>query len=156
MQADCIETDRVLLADDRMSGASRQEQIAMNRQTRVARSLTDRVLGGVCGGLSAYLGLNPWWARGLFVLLTVLSGGVAALLYLVLWWMLPAYTTLEVSPAGRDVGPLLLVGLLFALTGGVTAARGMGLLNGPTGADLFWPGMIMLVGLALLVRELRA
>ncbi len=128
----------------------------MIRQTRVARSLTDRVLGGVCGGLSAYLGLNPWWARGLFALLTVLSGGVAALLYLILWWGLPAYTTPDAPPAGRDTGTLLLVGVLFVLAGAVTAARAMDLLSGPGGVDLFWPGMLVLVGLALLVRELRA
>lgn len=128
----------------------------MIRQTRVARSLRDRVLGGVCGGLGAYLGVSAWWARGVFALLTVLSGGVAALLYLMLWWILPPYEMTETSVSGRDLGTLLLVALLTILTGVVIVARGLGLLTGPGGADLFWPGMVLLVGLVLVWRELRA
>ncbi len=126
------------------------------RQTRVARSLIDRVLGGVCGGLSAYLGINAWWARVLTVLLTVLTGGVAAVLYLILWWTLPADLTPGQAVPGRDLGKLLLVGLLIALGGAVTLARGLGLLSGPQGGDLFWPGVVVAVGLALLWREWRS
>lgn len=132
-----------------------EDQKRMNQQTRVARSLLDRVLGGVCGGLGAYLGINAWWIRGVFVLLTLLSGGVAALLYLMLWWLLPAYEMLTSPANGRDLGTLLLVGLLTALTGAVIVARGMGVLTGPGGADLFWPGMVLLIGLVLVGRELR-
>lgn len=128
----------------------------MERQTRVARSLVDRVLGGVCGGLSAYLGINPWWARALTVILTVLTGGVAALLYLILWWTLPADLTPGEPVPGRDLGRLLLVGLLIALGGAVALARGLGLLTSPQGADLFWPGVIVVVGLTLLWREWRS
>lgn len=128
----------------------------MGRQTRVARSLVDRVLGGVCGGLGAYLGINPWWARALTVILTVLTGGVAALLYLILWWILPPDLTPNEPAPGRDLGRLLLVGLLIALGGAVALARGLGLLTSPQGADLFWPGVIVVVGLTLLWREWRS
>lgn len=126
------------------------------RQTRVARNPMDRVLGGVCGGLAAYLGINAWWARAAFGLLAALSGGVVILLYLILWWVLPPYDVLQPPAGGRDLGTLLGVALLFALTGAITVARGLGMLTGPGGADLFWPGMLLLVGLALLWRELRA
>lgn len=128
----------------------------MGRQTRVARSLVDRVLGGVCGGLSAYLGINPWWARALTVILTVLTGGVAALLYLILWWTLPSDLTPGEPVPGRDLGRLLLIGLLIALGGAVALTRGLGLLTSPQGADLFWPGVIVVVGLTLLWREWRS
>ncbi|MBN2471422.1 MAG: PspC domain-containing protein [Anaerolineae bacterium] len=128
----------------------------MMRQTRVARSPLDRVLGGICGGLGAYLGINAWWVRAAFVALAVLSGGVVALLYLVLWWVLPAYDVLAPPAGGRDLGRLLVVVLLMALAGAITVARGMGALTGPTDTDLFWPGMLLLTGLALLWRTLRA
>ncbi len=128
----------------------------MMRQTRVARSPEDRVLGGVCGGLSAYLGINAWWARLALVALAALSGGVVILLYLVLWWVLPAYDVLAPPAGGRDLGRLLGVALLLALTGAVTVARATGALSSPAGVDLFWPGMLLLTGLALLWRELRA
>jgi len=129
---------------------------SMRRQTRVARSLVDRVLGGVCGGLSAYLGINPWWARALAVVLTVLTGGVAGLLYLILWWTLPPDLTPGEAAPGRDLGKLLLVGLLIVLAGAAALARGLGLLSGPQGLDLFWPGVIVVVGLTLLWREWRS
>lgn len=127
----------------------------MAQQTRLARSLLDRVFGGVCGGISAYLGVNPWWARALLVILTVLSGGVAALLYLILWWTMPVDLTPEIPHPGRSTGTLLLVGLAIVLIGGIIAARGMGLFSGPSGADLFWPGVVIIIGAALFLRELR-
>jgi phage shock protein C len=126
------------------------------KRMRVTRSLTDRVLGGVCGGLSAYLGINPWWTRVLVAVLTVISGGVAGLLYLILWWTLPPDLPYTEAPAGRDLGRLLLVGVVIALTGAVVAARGMGVLSGPDGTDLFWPGVVMIIGAALLLRQIRA
>ncbi len=122
---------------------------------RVARSLTDRVFGGVCGGLSAYLGINAWWARLALILLTPLSGGVVALLYLVLWWTMPLNLEPDVPHVGRDLGALLLVGLAIILTGAIVLARGMGLLTGPGGADLFWPAVAVAVGGALLWRQWR-
>lgn len=122
---------------------------------RLARSLTDRVLGGVCGGLGAYLGINPWWARLAFAVLAVLSGGVAALLYLILWWTLPLNLEPDVPYAGRNLGLLLWVGGATILTGLVVLARGLGLLSGPGGADLFWPGVALIVGAALFWRQVR-
>jgi phage shock protein PspC (stress-responsive transcriptional regulator) len=122
---------------------------------RMARSLTDRVFGGVCGGVSAYLGINPWWGRALLAVLTVLSGGVAALLYLILWWTLPPDLTPDEPYAGRDIGALLLVSAVIILTGVIITARGMGVLSGPGGQDIFWPALVMIVGAALLVRQIR-
>lgn len=121
----------------------------------MARSLTDRVFGGVCGGVSGYLGLNPWWMRLLFVVLTVMSGGVVALLYLILWWTLVPDLMPDEPYPGRDLGTLLLVSLAVVLTGLIVMARGMGTLSGPSGSDLFWPGVLMIVGAALLLRQLR-
>jgi phage shock protein C len=125
------------------------------RTNRVARSLTDRVLGGVCGGLSAYLGINPWWARGLFLVLAVLSSGAAAVLYLMLWWMLPVDLTPDEPQPGRDLVRLLSVAGLIILVGLLILAQGMDALRGPGGLDLFWPGMVLLLGAALVWQQLR-
>jgi phage shock protein PspC (stress-responsive transcriptional regulator) len=122
---------------------------------RVARSLTDRVFGGVCGGLGGYLGLNAWWARLAFIVLTPLSGGVVGLLYLILWWTMGVNLTPGVPNEGRDLGTLLLVALMIAMTGAVILARGAGILTGPGGADLFWPAMVALAGAALLWQQVR-
>lgn len=44
------------------------------------RSKTDRLLGGVCGGLYKYTGINSWFWR----ILMILIGG-AFWVYLLLW-----------------------------------------------------------------------
>lgn len=52
------------------------------------RSGTDRMAGGVCGGLAEYSGVDAALWRVGFVALTLL-GGSGVLLYLLLWVLLP-------------------------------------------------------------------
>ncbi len=56
---------------------------------RLHRSRTDRMIGGVCGGLGAYLGIDPTFVRLFFVLLALPGGGIGFILYLILWVILP-------------------------------------------------------------------
>ena len=49
----------------------------------------DGVLGGVCAGLGRRLGLRPWPARWLFVLVLLLVPGSQLLVYPVLWILMP-------------------------------------------------------------------
>jgi phage shock protein C len=65
---------------------------------RLTRSRSDRVFAGVCGGLAAYMGLDPVLVRVLYVALTFLSGGTGILLYVLAWIIVPA--------AGEDMTPL--------------------------------------------------
>jgi phage shock protein PspC (stress-responsive transcriptional regulator) len=52
------------------------------------RSATDQWLGGVCGGLAAFSGLDTWLWRLLFALMFIL-GGTGLLLYVLLWILVP-------------------------------------------------------------------
>lgn len=54
---------------------------------KLARSDDDRMIGGVCGGLASYFGIDSAIVRLIFVL-AVLSG-VSPLVYVVLWIVLP-------------------------------------------------------------------
>ena len=49
----------------------------------------DGVLGGVCSGIGRRLGLRPWPARWLFVLVLLLVPGSQLLVYPVLWILMP-------------------------------------------------------------------
>ena len=54
------------------------------------RSLANRMIGGVVGGLAEYLGIDPTLARVGYVVLSVISAGFPGLLvYLVLWMVIP-------------------------------------------------------------------
>jgi phage shock protein C len=52
------------------------------------RSVDDRWIGGVCGGLATSTGLDSWIWRLLMVLLTF-AGGSGLLIYLALWIFVP-------------------------------------------------------------------
>ncbi len=55
---------------------------------RLYRSRKDRMVGGVCGGLGAYLGIDPTVIRLLFVLLAF-TGGPGLLTYLIMLILIP-------------------------------------------------------------------
>lgn len=55
---------------------------------RLRRSRDDRWLGGVCGGLARFTGLDSWAMRLLFAL-ALLCAGTGALIYLLLWIFVP-------------------------------------------------------------------
>ena len=63
----------------------------MENSNRLYRSNTDKVIGGVSGGLANYLGIDVVIVRVLFVLL-VLFGGSGVLVYIILWIAIPAQT----------------------------------------------------------------
>lgn len=54
---------------------------------RLTRS-EDRWIGGVCGGLADYFGLDPVLVRVLFVA-SLLLPGPQVLLYVILWFVMP-------------------------------------------------------------------
>ncbi|CCG01860.1 PspC domain-containing protein [Blastococcus saxobsidens] len=82
---------------------------------RLRRSSTDRMAGGVCGGLADHSGIDAVLWRVGFVGLTV-AGGAGILIYLLLWVLVPP------APSGSDepLSPLeqLVRRLHEALTGG--------------------------------------
>jgi phage shock protein C len=56
--------------------------------SRLRRSLADRWLGGVCGGLGEQTGIPAWSWRILFVLAAFLHG-LGLLMYILLWIFVP-------------------------------------------------------------------
>ena len=57
---------------------------------KLARSQSDRMLGGVCGGFAEYFGWAPWIVRFIYVLVTILSAAFPGILiYLLLWVLMP-------------------------------------------------------------------
>jgi phage shock protein C len=53
------------------------------------RSSSDRVLGGVCGGLGEFFGLKPLWFRIVFVILGIPGGLPGLVPYVLLWLIIP-------------------------------------------------------------------
>lgn len=146
---------------------------------RLTRSKTDRVLGGVCGGLGEYLGLDPNLVRVFFVLLA-LGEGAGVMLYLLLWILLPveqeAVEDLGASAAGaaskigsraRTFGveisetatrpsPAIFrwVGVTMVLLGGFFLLRNLDIVwLRWLDLDVLWPALLILAGVAVILRR---
>jgi phage shock protein C len=59
---------------------------------RLNRSQSDKMIGGVCGGLSEYLVIDVTIIRLIFILMA-LMGGHGILIYLILWLVMPPEPT---------------------------------------------------------------
>jgi phage shock protein C len=63
----------------------------MNTTTRrLTRSQSDRMVGGVCGGIAEYAGIDATLVRVLVVLATVFGFGCGLVAYLACWVVMPA------------------------------------------------------------------
>lgn len=65
----------------------------------------DRVIAGVCASLGRRLGLDPWPARLLFVLLLFVVPGSPIVLYPILWVLMPRATTATAPTTPTVVAP---------------------------------------------------
>ncbi len=61
-----------------------------SRSKKFYRDTNDKIAGGVCSGLAAYLNLDPALVRIVFAILALGGWGSGLLLYLVLWIFVPA------------------------------------------------------------------
>ncbi|MDR2980576.1 MAG: PspC domain-containing protein [Bacteroidales bacterium] len=55
---------------------------------KLYRSLNDKKIAGVCGGLGEYFNIDPTLIRVIFLAL-FLGAGIGLLLYLILWLVVP-------------------------------------------------------------------
>jgi phage shock protein C len=62
---------------------------------KLYRSVTDKMVAGVCGGLAVYLTIDSTVVRILFVLIA-LFGGSGVLLYIVLWLVIPTQSSIGI------------------------------------------------------------
>jgi len=56
---------------------------------KLRRSRSDRWIGGVCGGLGQFFGINTFWFRLLFFILGIPGGVPGVIPYLILWAIIP-------------------------------------------------------------------
>ena len=112
-------------ADPPGAGGSSPTGGAAGEPRRLYRSRSERMLGGVCGGLAEYFGIDPVIVRIIAVAL-VFAGGAGVLAYLAAWLLVPEETGGEGDPAAAGrlatiAGAVLLVlavGTLLPFWGG--------------------------------------
>ncbi len=131
------------------------------QQSRMVRSETDRMIAGVCGGLAAYLGVDPVLVRLAFVIL-FLASGIGLAIYAILWIVVP--TPSRVQPEIRLVdemnddpsalktrfSPAATVGVLLILFGAFFLLSQIGGMPG-----YIWPIILIGAGVFYLLRRAR-
>ncbi len=61
----------------------------MEERKRLMRSTTDKMLGGVCGGLAEYFDLDPTLVRLGYALLTIFTIFSGVIVYIIMWIIVP-------------------------------------------------------------------
>jgi phage shock protein PspC (stress-responsive transcriptional regulator) len=127
--------------------------------------MTDRVFGGVCGGIGNCLGVSGWWVRLTFIALALIASSFGILLYVLLWTSLPPQRLSDLPPLVHPGEPsptgytrpesVLTLGALSIIVGVFILADQTGFLRAAGGADLLAPGMLFLIGFVVLLKHLR-
>jgi phage shock protein C len=98
------------------------EQIYDHSAKRLTRSAKGKVFGGICGGLAAYLDIDPVLVRVLYVGLTLISGGAfGVILYLIAWIIIPldtGHAQAQVMIPGNRMSGRRMLGVLLVVVGG--------------------------------------
>src|SRR5215210_4760759 len=111
---------------------------------RLTRSSSDKVLGGVAGGLGRYFDIDPIIFRIGFVVLT-LAGGAGAIAYLAAWVLVPADPIPGEPPASRSTALTYLGAGILVVAACVALGPGLFFVGPP----LVGLGLIALLGVAL-------
>jgi len=121
---------------------------------RLRRSRKDSVLGGVCGGIARYLDVDPVLIRIAAVALA-LSAGFGVLAYILAWVLIPETDEDEPDvpprPADRHTVAIAVGAALVGLGALLLARHWMP----GFGAGMFWPLVVVGVGVVVLVTGHR-
>lgn len=138
-------------------------------ESTLVRSETDKMVAGVCGGLAAYLDIDPTLVRLAFVLL-LFASGIGFPIYLILWIVMPRQTTAGASDAvvmqdnikelkqtvaggATKLSRPATVGVIMVLLGLFFLINQLGWASWLGG--VFWPLLIIGSGVALLWSRRR-
>jgi phage shock protein C len=149
---------------------------------RLYRSKTDRMIGGVCGGLGGYFNIDPTLVRLIFVVLTIMGGG-GVLIYFILWIVIPEEGRVagtpqeimrdnaqEMGTRARELGQgfeqgfksrnaaasrqgALIFGLVLVVLGGLFLLQNLNIFR--INFNLFWPLVLIVIGVAMLLPQFR-
>ena len=151
---------------------------------RLHRSSVDAMIGGVCGGLGEYFGIDPMLVRIAFVI-SALVNGLGIMVYIILWIIVPQREQLDMEPgdvvrvnleelrdkaheisqdihgalSGETAGEIarrrtLWFGAAVVLFGAGVLLKNLGLLRW-LNLGLLWPAILVALGVLLLLKGLR-
>ena len=142
------------------------------KNLKLYRSSSNRMIGGVCGGLGVYLNIDPIFIRLLFILL-LFGSNFGFILYMLLWILIPeegkdfGFKDDSVGEKAKSMGndiqqafsqphpqAALIMGIGLITVGGFLILDRLNLswmqwIN----LDLIWPILLIVGGIVLLFRK---
>ena len=121
------------------------------------RTVRDRMVFGVCGGLARYFKIDPVLVRLAFVL-TTLAGGAGVLAYLILTIVVPCEDEVGAgitsSPGRLALGnqPTQIVAFALVALGALLLIGNLGWLSWVRG-ELVWPALLIVLGAGILLTR---
>jgi phage shock protein PspC (stress-responsive transcriptional regulator) len=136
---------------------------------KLYRSKSDRMIGGVCAGLGAHFNVDPTLVRVAFVIMTFAHGS-GLLAYLVLWILVPerpwtaqfqqqhvtAQEAVPVEPEQMRRTKISAASIFGGILIAVGAAALIDELVPWIDVDLFWPLVLVAIGIGLILKPRRA
>ncbi|MCX7928811.1 MAG: PspC domain-containing protein [Patescibacteria group bacterium] len=143
---------------------------------RLYRSETNKILGGVCGGLAEFFDVDPTIVRIIFIFLCFF-GGSGFLIYIILWIILPSYNSNNLILTNKDIQDNALemhskaqeltnkfnqavqkrnskqvFGFILIFVGVVFLLSNFGIL-GKIDFERIWPAILIAIGVAILFKN---
>lgn len=124
---------------------------------RLTRS-ADRKIGGVCGGIGEYFGVDPTIVRIAFIVLAIVTIGPGGLLaYGILWAIMPAPDPSAPASNAPPANGALLLGIILVVIGVAAAFQGLQLLWWMTSGIMRvgWPVALIAAGVVIVLAARR-
>ncbi len=136
-------------------------------ERRLHRSETNRMVGGVAGGLSEHFDWDPSLVRTAWVVLALFSGGLFLVLYFGLWIITPtysrAYGVAQADAPATPPAPVTRTGNGPLVFGAIIIGAGVLALLSTTGifapwsfwSEMWriWPVFLIAIGAAILLKR---
>lgn len=119
---------------------------------KLYRSCTDRIIGGVAGGVAEYFDVDSTLVRLLFLIL--LFSGAGPLLYIIAWVLIPLNPVCEKNEVVVDEkvsknNAKFIFGMLLLVFGAVLLLENI---YGSLIWHFFWPTLLIVFGLILIIK----
>ena len=120
---------------------------------RLYRSLQQKILGGVCGGLAEYFNVDVTLVRLLWILVTLI-GGAGILAYIIAWIIIPVQAGQGSAAPPRNSSAGTVLGIVLVVVGVILLVSWSGVYVFAFPWHVHWfafPGILIVLGLGLLL-----
>ena len=124
---------------------------------RLYRSQSNRIIGGVCGGIAEYLGADPTAVRIAWVILSIFPLIPGVILYIIAWIVIPKNPANTSTPTGGAPSAGAIIGVVLIGAGSFLLLENLNIIDWWDWWEGFWdfavPVLLVAAGVFFLTRR---